>query len=58
MIDLDAEVIGHRAPLPRIETDVKWPAEPATDPMRDEMWRFQREAEGNRVWKLIVEACA
>ena len=25
---------------------------------RDEMWRLQRLAEGERIWKLVQEACA
>jgi hypothetical protein len=56
MIPPDAQVIGHRAPLPRIETNTIWPAEPDPTPWRDEMWRFQREVEGARIWRLIEEA--
>jgi hypothetical protein len=60
MIRGDTEVIGHRAPLPRIETDVQWPRSTTTaaELARDEMWRFQREAEATRIWKLVQEACA
>jgi hypothetical protein len=28
----------------------------ATDLARDEMWRMQRQAEGDRIWRLIEQA--
>jgi hypothetical protein len=59
MIPPDAQVIGHRSPLPRIDLHPVWPrlspAE-AAELAREEMWQFQRWAEGDRIWRLIVEA--
>jgi hypothetical protein len=60
MIPPDAQVIGHRAPLPRIDLHPVWPRLSTTeaDLARDEMWQLQRWAEGDRIWRLIREACA
>ena len=58
MIRGDVEVIGHRPPVPRIETSPVWPVETQDWQQwgRDEMWREQRQAEGDRIWKLLQEA--
>jgi hypothetical protein len=58
MIPRDAEPIEHRPPLPRIQIGQPdpQPSAPNTEDMRDEMWRFQRQVEGDRIWKLIEQA--
>lgn len=61
MIRGDVEVIGHRAPMPRIQIGQRdaIPADPntASDLARSEMWQFQRWAEGDRIWRLVRQAC-
>ena len=56
MIRGDAEPIGHRQPLPRIDLQPVWPVEAVDNDMRDEMWRFQRQVEADRIWKLVEQA--
>jgi hypothetical protein len=58
MIPPDAEPTEHRPPLPRIQIGQPdpQPSNPGADSMRDEMWRFQRQVEADRIWELIEQA--
>jgi len=51
----DCEPIGHRSPLPRIETSTVWP-DRGNQSVGDMLANAHRLSEGERIWRLVQEA--
>ena len=56
MIPRDAQPIGHHSPLPRIDLGARKPAPDAGVTWLDMIAENARQAEGERIWKLLEQA--